>query len=314
METQTRDGITISRDARHVYRVEGDPRISPKRRLTSVTTVLGVINKPALVPWSRRMSLERVRATLLDLLGPLQPPSDLYLVDCEAPPRRIDLHFTSLSEWIEWVDEMLDKADKRPDEIKDEAGDIGTRAHGIMEGLIKSGRTPDQMLEWVPPEGLDDRIVMAVGNFAMWYKDSGLTITESERMVYHPEHLYAGTMDAAGTMACPGVTVNDGPEISHQDHTACCGGTELLHVAIDFKTSNGLYNETAMQIAAYAKAHEATGGPRYARAVAVRFGKVGADFEAKWLLDVDASFVDFVAAKQLHGHALKDRLVWVVEH
>ena len=46
--------------ARH-YKVEGQEEPFP-----SVTTVLGVISKPALIPWAKNISLEKVRASLLD--------------------------------------------------------------------------------------------------------------------------------------------------------------------------------------------------------------------------------------------------------
>ncbi len=46
------------RNGRH-YQVEGFSEPFP-----SVTTVLGIINKPALIPWARNMALESVKETL----------------------------------------------------------------------------------------------------------------------------------------------------------------------------------------------------------------------------------------------------------
>ena len=43
------------------YRVEGHEEPFP-----SVTTVLNVISKPALIPWAKNISLEKVRESLLE--------------------------------------------------------------------------------------------------------------------------------------------------------------------------------------------------------------------------------------------------------
>ena len=294
------EGITIERDERHVYRVKGDPRVPEGLKLTSVTTVLNVINKPALVPWARNMSLSKVRAVLL---GKRDEKLAALIAAAEGDP---DEGFEK------WVEEMLAEARALPDLVRDDAGDVGTAAHGVIEEYIKEGLTPDQMLDRGAPRELDHRVTMAVGNFAEWYRDSGLTITQSELMVYHPTEHYAGTMDAAGIMPCPcdGNVGSCGGTCDVCAAGECCGGLGVLHVAIDFKTSNGLYEETCAQIAAYSKAHEAMGGPKYHSAMAVRFGKVDADFEARWLASIDESFTDFLAAKRLHEHGTKKKLVW----
>ncbi len=75
------------RNGRH-YQVEGFPEPFP-----SVTTVLGIINKPALVPWARNMALESVRETLYEHLR-----------------ESIDSH---------WVEEIIEQARRRPDQLRD---------------------------------------------------------------------------------------------------------------------------------------------------------------------------------------------------
>ena len=55
--------IDGGRGGRH-YRVEGYPEPCP-----SVTNVLGIISKPALVPWARNTALEAVGATLTARIG-----------------------------------------------------------------------------------------------------------------------------------------------------------------------------------------------------------------------------------------------------
>ncbi len=88
------------RYGRH-YQVEGYDELFP-----SVTTVLGIIAKPALVPWARNMALEKVKETLYEHLE-----SGLQAID-------------SL-----WVDAIIEQARHRPDQVRDAAADFGTQAH-----------------------------------------------------------------------------------------------------------------------------------------------------------------------------------------
>jgi hypothetical protein len=93
-------------------------------------------------------------------------------------------------------------------------------------------------------------------------------------MVYSAKYKYAGAMDA--------VAYRDGKM-----------------VALDWKTSNGLYGEYALQVAAYAKALEEMTGEVVSEAWAVRFGKKTPEFEAKKVTDLDGTFVAFRAALYL---------------
>ena len=232
----------VDRGTRRHYQVTGDEAVDPKAKLVSVTTVLGVINKPALIPWARNQALEKVRLTLEEFMG---AAGRGYLSGIDIPA-------------------LIEEARTRPDEIRDEAGNLGTRAHDLIEKYLRGE-------EAVVPDDLTQVLI----SFLSWQKESCITVTMAEQMVYSAKHLYAGTMDAWG--------IRDGKP-----------------VALDWKTSNALYPEAALQVSAYAKAWEEMTGERCERAYVVRFGKTKAEFEVREVADIDASFQAFLAAKTLY--------------
>ena len=240
-------------NSRH-YEVDGVPELRDVK-LSSVTTILGVINKPALVPWAKKVSLEKVRSIMYDA---------------------IDLGGGLVAQTKTQVDAMLEQSSKMPDDILSAAGDIGTRVHSAIEALIADPKADVHVI------GGD--VAQAVENFLSWQKQSGLDITLSEKLVYSLEHRYAGTMDAGAYR-----------------------GNRF--VALDWKSSNGLYPEAAYQVSAYAKAWEEMTGEKAEEAWVVRVGKNKAEFEAKQIKDIDACFATFLAAKDLYN-GMKEK-AWV---
>lgn len=246
MATETKPTIhRIDKGNRRYYQVVGDPQVPEGAQLASVTTILNVMAKAGLIPWARNMSLAKVRATLYDHL--------------ESETRVID---------AAWVDQIIEEARARPDEIRDEAADFGTRAHDVIERILRAEAEEEEVV--VPGD-----LRQAIENFMTWKARAGIEIALAETMVYSAKHLYAGTMDAFGWR----------------------GGQPI---ALDWKTSNGLYPEAALQVSAYAKAYEEMTGQRCEAAV-VRFGKTRPDFEVREVADIDASFNAFLAAQALYA-------------
>ena len=99
--------VDSGQNGRH-YRVEGFSELFP-----SVTNVLGVISKPALVPWARNVALQSVRETLTEYMQ-----METSVIDAE------------------WVASVIERAKKKPDQVRDEAGDFGTQAHLLIEQII----------------------------------------------------------------------------------------------------------------------------------------------------------------------------------
>ncbi len=171
-------------------------------------------------------------------------------------------HLESGSQVIDslWVDAIIEQARRRPDQVRDEAADFGTQAHTLIEDIIQ-GVEPE-----IPPE-----MGPVVENFTAWRWNAGLDIRFTETMVHSAKYRYAGTMDA--------VAYRNGKV-----------------VALDWKTSNGLYPEYDLQVAAYAKALEEMTGEPVSEAWAVRFGKTKPEFEARRVEDLDTTFNAFRAA------------------
>jgi hypothetical protein len=210
----------------------------------SVTTVLQVINKPALIPWAKNMMADRIKSEFLT-----------YTPGNVSP--------------VEWIDAVIARAKKRPDQMKSQAADFGTRAHQVVEDIIK-GKNPSVAPEFEP-------VVQA---FMEWYRTTRLSILESEIAVHSVVHRFAGTMDILAQV-------------------------EGELTVLDLKTSNGIYDEYDMQVAAYAKAYEEMVGKPVKSAWILRLGKTKPEFETKYIEDVEPAFKGFLGALALWRYLRK---------
>lgn len=250
----------IAENGKHNYKVSWD-RPSDEANCSviypGVTGVLNVISKPALVPWAKRVTLDKVRSQLLD------PKNWRDVEDGRAIVlRSVD------------IEPLLEAANKIPDKLKDDAAALGTEAHAYIDKFIKGeslGPLPDSVLE-------------PVSAFADWWKRSGLSFVAGDTKVASRRHGFGGSLDA--------LAIN---------------GSGVL-VLLDWKTSKAIYDEYALQVAAYCYAFTETYGISVKRAVCVRFRKIGVTgepFEALEVRDIPASFEAFLAAKHLQ-EALKN--------
>jgi len=146
------------RSGRH-YKIDGYERLFP-----SVTTVLGVINKPALVSWSNKVTLSAVRREILSLQHPSSNPRD-------------------------WLDPVLERAGGQHKEILRNAGDFGTRAHAAFDSIITG----------VPAHVStdDDALETVVNGFRAWHASSDLQL-QGDTTVFSEKYGYAGAMDSLG--------------------------------------------------------------------------------------------------------------------
>jgi len=227
---------------RHIYETEMD---GIRSRFGSVTEYLGIISKPALVPWAKKEALSVVEMELLKRLDGKESSS--VLLDKS------------------WIQNLLKDAKKRPDKIKEQAADLGTQAHAFID-LIIHGNAP----ETVPEE-----IAGPIQSFRDWWMKSGIELVMGDTKVASLLYGYGGSLDALGWR-------------------------NEKFVILDWKTSNNVYTEYALQVAAYAQAFYETYGVSCAEAVIVRFGKKPPiDFEARDLCDLSLSFKTFLDAKSL---------------
>lgn len=121
----------------------------------------------------------------------------------------------------------LEQAVKLFQTKKDEAANIGTQVHQYCEDAINSvikGSTP-------PAIPLHSEVFSGTNAFLDWVNENKVTFLESEKFVYSKKHEYVGTYDLKAEI-----------------------NGELC--VVDFKTSNKVYPEHRMQLAAYIKAEE----------------------------------------------------------
>jgi hypothetical protein len=221
----------------------------------SVTSILGVINKPALVGWSAKVTAEGYTSLLqANEVGDFGP---MMMIERAKLPEY----------------EKLAKGAGRS--ALKTAGDIGTRVHHWIEC-----ENTDQPL----PDVTED-MVSSLDAYQVWKKEAGITVMVAEQVVYSHEYRFAGTLDALGV-------THDGKR-----------------VLLDYKTSNGIYDETALQLAAYAFAeHEMSGGDLIEEAWCLRLPKDGQGFEARMVSNPMNVFFDaFMPALKLHAAMNKNK-------
>lgn len=144
-----------------------------------------------------------------------------------------------------WIEAVRKSAWKRDKEKLKEAGDIGTAVHKAIDEHI-SGRVPV----------LTEQTEQGFKNFLRWQEETGVKIIAGDTFVASLYYGYGGAMDAIG-------------EINGE------------MVAFDWKTSNGIRDEYALQAAAYSMAAEETFNIIIPRAFVVRFGKDKPEVEAR---------------------------------
>lgn len=146
----------ITRRNQRFYIVEGITRPMP-----SVTTILDVINKPALIGWANKMGRKAVWEALQPKVGEVLTEDAL--------------------------NQALEAAKAKPAEVAGEAKDYGKQAHTLIADIIRGGKTVP-----IPPE-----LAPAIDGFFRWYDQCGLEIEFTERVLYSVQHGYfGGTVDA----------------------------------------------------------------------------------------------------------------------
>ena len=197
-----------------------------------VTSILNAINKPALMPWKAQITLDKAERVLVsEVLGKyiatpdaMEEISKVFL----GVGADIDEHATLIDQT--WIDSVIETARVEPDYVLGTATTFGSNAHYALEQYIANGAVPHDL-----------DMFRVIGAFQSWAKVNQIELLPHmcEVTVAHSDG-YAGTIDA---VAVKGIATN-----------------EL--VVVDWKTSNGLYAEHMLQVAAYAKAlQNATGIP-----------------------------------------------------
>jgi len=124
------------------------------------------------------------------------------------------------------LQQALDEASQRPEKVRDAAGDLGTRAHELIASYITSQIDGTAFTTTVPED-----LEVVWESFKQWEDSSDIqAYIKSEFAVYSHEHQYAGSVDVLAR------------------------NSEGTYLILDWKTSGKLYDEMALQVAAYANA------------------------------------------------------------
>jgi len=113
-------------------------------------------------------------------------------------------------------------------EKRDEAGNIGTAAHSMIEAHINGESETDALKNWSLGKEGEEQAENAYDMYLKWERQTGLKLLSKyqEIQLISPEYKFGGTPDAIGQ-------IDD--EI----------------VLLDWKTSNGVYQDYIIQLAAY---------------------------------------------------------------
>jgi hypothetical protein len=139
----------------------------------SVTTILSIINKPALVNWAAKVEREMV----------LKVARELY----EDSP--IGSKMTTAA-WNLTMDNRLGKEKASSKELA-KAGEIGSQVHKLIEWTLKG----ELCYEAGPSPKISDKAQWAFMAWEDWRKSVKLKPLYVEQVVYSKEYSYAGTLD-----------------------------------------------------------------------------------------------------------------------
>ena len=159
------------------------------------------------------------------------------------------------------IEQIFKEAGREHVKGKEKAADIGTAIHKWAE-LYLLGKKPKK------PK--NPQMLLGINAFLKWLKEYKVELVYTERKVYSRLHDYAGTVDLVAKI--------DGK----------------LSV-VDFKSSNGLYNEYRFQVASYMQALREELALDFKQYWLTRFGKEDGNFEAQ-CFDIEEFPKDLEAA------------------
>lgn len=142
----------------HRYYLDG-------KQMTGCTTILGVLNKPALVPWAANMAVDYINHAVLE-----------------------KMKLTSFEELVDGWDNLMEEARTAHARKRDDAAQKGTDTHALVEEYINDciKQYQGHPIETIHPE---------IGAFEQWAKKEDVRFLASEQKVYSKSLFVAGTYD-----------------------------------------------------------------------------------------------------------------------
>lgn len=182
----------------------------------SVTSILSVVGKPALVNWAAKTEREMVLEAAADLNDDLPE---------KAPKMSRMGYLATLEKRI--------GATKAHTKQLAKAGEIGTQIHNLIEWNLRK-----ELGQAVGPEPqVKDKALWGFMVYEEWRKKVAFRPIKIEQQVWSRRHRYAGTMDWLAWMS----PYPDSPNL------------QVLTVG-DWKSGKAIYDEYYMQVAAYVMA------------------------------------------------------------
>jgi hypothetical protein len=243
----------------------------------SVTTVLEVVAKPALVGWAARTERTHVSATAADLYHQTakhaQFPRASFILALEQRLGRALAHVAA----------------------SDAALAIGSELHAAIEATLRRGSGPAPTLS-APA-------TLAFRTWQLFARETQLTPLRVEQVVISHAHRYAGTLDLVATLDAANLL----RYLQRQGAVAPAlvewlAARTTVTALIDWKTSKAVYREALLQSVAYQRALKEMGLGRVDGGLVVRLPKDPADRRGLEVAVVPSArdlFPTFLAARQL---------------
>lgn len=237
-------------EIREEYKIDGV-------KFQRVSTILGVINKPMLLPWA-------VNETLTATEEILKHPD--FLTDLKT---LLEINEYDLEQCAEGQGKLIDAVIQlirdRGEERRTAAADRGTTIHEEISEFIVSGAK------------VEDAFLTPQCEAAVRFLDhEGITMTDSERIVWFEDWKIAGTIDSIGR--------NQNGEL----------------IIWDWKTGSGPWPEMALQLGAYAMFLEHLTGEEVAETIICKLTPDG-KFEKHDAPYIGPSGVLFDKARELQN-------------
>lgn len=202
---------------------KGRHYLSPKtgQHYPSVTNILDILAKPALLGWARkRTALTAIaHAGRFDSIDP-DPDVDLDWLHGRIKSAKDARRRGKQHDYLPHA-ELYDLLWAACDTHREDTADLGTILHEAARSLA------DRDIPW--PSDIPDDAMPVLDHFVEWVSEWGVEIVASEVTVISDTHRYAGTFDVL---------------------LRCAGFTFLA----DYKTGKGVWPEAALQLNALAGA------------------------------------------------------------
>src|SRR3990167_8228957 len=166
-------------ESKHTYRVDGEV-------VNGVTTILGVLDKPMLIPWAVKETVKEMgyyEKQIWTPTGYVGIPQEEQAVG-NTRLKAILEHFKVMTSDEYW--QMLHNAKGSYRNKRDEAANIGTMVHQWIEDFIKGKNPPMPEIE---------KVRNGVEAFMNWIAENHVEFVLSEQKIYSKKFRIAGTLD-----------------------------------------------------------------------------------------------------------------------